>query len=406
MESILRRLNAWGRGSLGTLTRPSGRAPERIILTESADLLPTILNSDLCSRGTLLFSPSPHTSTTVHQTRVVPYHGSLIAPGDEMTLSKGIIVEVQEYAAASEFAIAGPTLARITSENDFRAFLYDADCARQYGAYPPALLHSMVQLCDLCALGSAHSCGGPLRRLLVTTTGEVKTTPFATTLGIIQDGLATLTANWATYQRFPGSGCPVCLSQAVPVTMLDAAHQNRPWLSRYLHALNALRTAAANGLTDLRVSGFGERLIPSLLSDEPAADLTLAAANAPLLLFNADMAFLYDPPSKRQFLLGSSAACLIEILLAHADHDAAADAAIHHLNITPQTARSALTQVTRLLAHSGIRLPTASGLHGTGLTPWLPERNRVAPENGPLGISEAAGPATRILPRIPRPKRG
>lgn len=409
MDGNLRRLNAWGRGSLDTITTPSDVVPERTILTESADLLPSLLDSDLCGHGTLVFSPSPDAPSLAHGTPVVPYDGSLITTGDEMLLGEGLIVEVQEYTAAHELAVVGPALVRITNEIDFHAFLYDADRAKQYGAFPLVLLHPMVQLCDLCVLGGTHACGGPRRRLLVTAAGEVKTTPFGTTLGAVDSGLASLTAAWATRRRLPGSGCPVCLSQAVPLSTLDAAHQRRPWLSRYLHALNALRAAAVNGLTDLSVSGFNQRLIPGLTPIRHAADLALTASDSPLLLFNNHTTVLHDPYSKRQFQLGPFAARLIELLLVHGDHDAAADAAVLHLDVAPYTAHSALAQVTRRLTNSGIHLLAAPGMRAMGAaTSWPPERNRTSIDWDPIEdwLSQAVVPTARMLPRIPRPKSG
>jgi hypothetical protein len=411
MEGILRRLNTWGRGSsFGTLPTPSDIIPERTILAESATLLRGLLDSDLCGHGTLVFCPSLDTPAITHGTIIVPYEGSLTTAGDEMLLDDSLIVEVQEYAAAHELAIFGPTLARMTSESDFYAFLYDADRAQQCGAFPLVLLDPMVQLCDLCVLGGTHTCSGPRRRLYVTVAGEVKTTPLGTTLGTVEDGLASLTATWSAYRRFVGSGCSVCLSQAIPLTTLDAAHQQRPWLSRYLHALNALRAAATNGVTDLDVSGFGQRLIPALDRVSPAADLTFAAAGTPLLLFNSHITILHDPASQRQFQLGPNAARLIELLLVHGNHDAAAEAAIRHLEVAPHTAHTALTQVTRRLTSIGINLLAASRTPRTGVTTSRP------PERLGAGVDHISfedwlsqtpvRETPPIVPRIPRPTSG
>ncbi|MEY9997936.1 hypothetical protein ABIE67_010055 [Streptomyces sp. V4I8] len=408
MEGILRRLNTWGRGSLGALPTPSDIIPERTILTESATLLPDLLDSDLCGHGTLVFCPSLDTPALTHGTIVVPYEGSLVTAGDEILLGQSLIVEVQEYAAAHELAIFGPTLVRMTSESDFHAFLYDADRAQQYGAFPLVLLDPMVQLCDLCVLGGTHACGGPRRRLYVTIAGDVKTTPLGTTLGTVEDCLASLTAGWSAYRRFAGYGCSVCLSETIPLTTVDAAHQQRPWLSRYLHALSALRAAAANGVTDLEVSGFAQRLIPALNRVGPAADLTRTASSTPLLLFNNDIMILHDPASQQQLQLGPNAARIIELLLVHGNHNAAAEAAIRHLKVAPHSAHTAVTQVTHRLTSIGINLLAASRTPGTGAASRPPERlgagvNHVSFEDW---LSRTPVQNTPVVPRIPRPKSG
>jgi len=408
MEGILRRVYAWGRGSLDSITTPSDIVPERTIIAESAELLPSLLDSDLCGPGALILCPSPHAAVLTRGTTVFPYAGSLSAVGDEILLGEGLVVEVQEYAATHELTVIGPTLTRIASENDFRSFIYDADRAKEYGSFPLVLLDPMVQLCDLCVLGGAHLCGGPRRRLLVTLAGEVKTTPFGTTLGGVEDGLSSISASWKFRRRPPGSGCPVCLSQVVPLATVDAAHQQRPWLSRYLHALNALRSAAEAGLTDLDVSGFGGRLIPELTPVRATADFTLAASDSPILLFNSHIALLHDPRSKRQFQLGPSAARLVELMLVYGDHDAAADAAVLHLEVAPYTAHSALTQVTRRLAGNGITLIGSRGMRGSGPTEssWPRDHDAVSSQD-PFNewLSQAVAPS-RLRPRIPRPKSG
>nr|WP_269858691.1 daptide biosynthesis RiPP recognition protein [Streptomyces sp. RPT161] len=287
------------------------------------------------------------------------YEGSFIAPGDEMSVGEDFFVEVQDYAVAPFLAIAGPTLLRVTGENDFEAFLHDADQARERGAFLPALVHPMIQLGDLCALGGAHDCGGPRHRLFVNSLGEVRTAPHGALLGTVRDGLEGLTAVWSSIERAPGSGCPVCLGQAVPTAVLEAAHRQRPWLSRYLHALDALRMAAARGLTELRVSGFAERLVTTGDQDAPAVDLTVAGAEAPLLLFNPETAVLHEPLGNRQFQLSMDAARLVELLMVHGDHGVAAEMATRHLGLGQDAALSAVAQVESHLTGAGVRLPAA-----------------------------------------------
>ncbi|MDX3763110.1 hypothetical protein PV684_49845 [Streptomyces sp. AK02-04a] len=318
----------------------------RTILTESADLLPAIVDSDLCGEGTVVFSPSSENRTDIGETIVAPYTGSLSSPGDEIVVGEVLVVKVQEYALTPHLAVTGPTFARITSKKDFCAFLDHADQAHQHGLFPQALLHPMIRLGDLCALGGSHTCGGPRQRLFIRASGQASTTPHGMPLGAMTDGLASLTTVWSAFRRPPSSGCPVCLSEAVPAPILRIAHRQRPWLSRYLYALEALRTAASLGLTQLKVSGFPHRLTGAQDRYTPAADFTPAGADMPLLLFNSSIAVLHDPRSNQQFQIGEGTARLIELLLIHGDLDSAVSAATHRLGLAPHAARDALAQVT------------------------------------------------------------
>ncbi|MEU2718807.1 daptide biosynthesis RiPP recognition protein [Streptomyces sp. NPDC007205] len=356
MRCILCHLSAWGCGHSRTLTTPDGSPPMRTILAESADLLPAILDSDLCNESTAIFCPSSDTPTGIGETIVAPCTGSLGAPGDEMVVGDVFVVKVQEYILTPYLEIDGPTFARITSEKDFYAFLDHADQAKQHGVFPPALLHPMMRLGDLCALGGAHTCGGPGQRLFVRASGEASTTPQGMPLGFVTDGLASLTSAWSAIRRPPGSGCPGCLTGAVRTPTLRIAHQQRPWLSRYLCTLDALRTAATEGLTNLKVSGFPHRMTAAADQYTQAVDLTLVGAELPVLLFNTAIALIHDPHSNQQFQVGTGTARLLELLMIYGDEDAAIAAATHHLGLAPHAAREALAQVMSGLSDFGMQL--------------------------------------------------
>ncbi len=369
MRCILCHLNSWGCGHSDSLIASPDGIPVRTIVTESADVLPALLDSDLCGEGTVVFSPSRDTPSSVGKTIIAPYTGSLSAPGDEMVVGEICVVKVQEYELTPYLATASPTFVRINNEDDFYTFLEHADHAHQHGAFLPALLHPMVRLADLCALGGAHTCGGPSQRLFVRATGQASTTPWGMPLGSVTDGLASLTATWSAFRRPSGSGCPGCLSQAVPAPLLRIAHQQRPWLSRYLQALDALRTAAERGLSPLKVSGFPHRLTAGADDYLPALDLMPAGAEMPLLLFSADVAVLHDTHSHQQFELGTGTARLIELLMIHGDSDAAVYAATQHLGLERHAAHAALAQVRAGLVGFGIQLSTARGSEDASCPP-------------------------------------
>ncbi|MFD7169520.1 daptide biosynthesis RiPP recognition protein [Streptomyces violascens] len=356
VQDILRHLHAWGRGNFDA----AGTASGRTVLLESANSLAAVLDSGLMDADTMVFAPATGARESLSVGVLVGYEGSLTASGDEMSVDDDFFVEAQDYAVTPFLAVAGPTVVRVTGQADFDAFVHDADRARAQGEFVPALVHPMIQLGDLCALGGAHRCAGPRVRITVDPSGRVRTAPHGVLLGEARDGLDTLAARWSAVERSAGSGCPVCLGEAVPAPVLLAAHRQRPWLSRYLHAVDALRMAAARGLPNLRPSGFARRLTPGCDEQGHAVDLQLAGADAPLVLFDDETAVLHDPVGGRQFRLARQAAQLVELLVVHADQGAAADGAVACLGLDRSQALGALGELERRLASAGVALPSAS----------------------------------------------
>ncbi|MFK0181825.1 daptide biosynthesis RiPP recognition protein [Streptomyces xanthochromogenes] len=359
MQDILRHLHAWGRGDTeGAGSANSGAG--RTVLLDSVDSLETVFVSGLVDDGTMVFAPPGDARESASVGCLVRYEGSLTASGDEMSVGEDFFVEAQDYAVTPFLAVAGPTLVRVSSQVDFDVFLQDADRAREQGDFVPALVHPMIQLGDLCALGGAHGCAGPRGRITVDASGRVRTSPNGMLLGEVRDGLDALDARWSAVERPAGSGCPVCLGGAVQATAMVTAHRERPWLSRYLHAVDAMRMAAARGLPNVRPSGFAHRLTPGCEGHEDAADMRCGAAAAPLVLFDDERAVLHDPVAGRQFRLARQAAQLVELLVVHADHDAAADAATACLGLDRPQALRALGELGRRLADAGMALPSVS----------------------------------------------
>lgn len=360
MQDILRHLYAWGRGNADAAGTVGDDATGRTVLLESAHSLEAVLGSGLIDAGTMVFAPAVEVPENASTGVLVGYEGSLTAAGDEMAIDEDFFIEAQDYAVTPFLAVAGPTLVRVTGQADFDAFVHDADRAREQGEFVPALVHPMIQLGDLCALGGAHRCAGPRGRITVDLSGRVRTAPHGMPLGEVWDGLDTLDARWSAVERTVGSGCPVCLGEAVPAPVLRAAHRQRPWLSRYLHAVDALRMAAARGLPNLRPSGFARRLTPGCDGHGHAADMQLAGADAPLVLFDDEAAVLHEPVGGRQFRLTRQAAQLVELLVVHADQGAAADAAAGCLGLDRSQALGALGELERQLTGAGVALPSAS----------------------------------------------
>ncbi|SFK92348.1 MULTISPECIES: daptide biosynthesis RiPP recognition protein [Amycolatopsis] len=267
---------------------------------------------------------------------VLGYEGGLAEPGDEFLAADTLFVYTQDYLATPFLAVAGPTIVRIGSAADYSGFLEDADLARAKGTFVEQLLHPGVFLADQCALGSAHPCPGTYR-LHVSASGEVRTAPGGRVLGTV------------TSQVPFDAGDEPCLAEVVEPEVLRRERARRPWLSRYLRAVEVLRDLRAAGRHGYTVSGFGHRLTPGLPVelDEPA--------DAPLLLWNDEEHLVCDLVRERVFRVGADAAKLVELLLTGGSPARACELAATHLGLDAATTADALDVLTGKLA--GTALP-------------------------------------------------
>jgi hypothetical protein len=263
------------------------------------------------------------------------FEGGISEPGDELFVGDGLYVYTQDYLSTPFLAVAGPTIVRMTGQEDYLAFLEDADLARSRGEFVEQLLNPSVFLADQCALGSTHLCGAPaLLRLHICASGEVRTSPGGSVLGTVSstvDELETAAVH--------GAG-DVCLNGVVDESVVDASRVGRPWLSRYLRSLDVLRGLRAQGSAGYRVSGFGGRLVGTLPAfDEPV--------DAPLLLWNDSEHLLCDTATGRLFRLGADAARFTELLMVSGSADEALALAREHLHLDGAVAADALGVVAR-----------------------------------------------------------
>ncbi|GLY50316.1 daptide biosynthesis RiPP recognition protein [Lentzea sp. NBRC 102530] len=293
----------------------------RVVFVESAEHADFALGLGDCPED-VVFTPEQ-------------FEGGISEPGDELFAGDGLFVYTQDYLSTPFLAVAGPTIVRMTGQEDHRAFLEDADLARSRGEFVEQLLNPSVFLADQCALGSTHLCGAPaLLRLHIRASGEVCTSPGGSVLGTVESTVDELEA--AAEVR----AGDVCLNGVVDASDVDAARAERPWLSRYLRTLDVLRGLRAQGRAGYRVSGFGGRLVGTLPAlDEPA--------DAPLLLWNDSEHLLCDTATGRLFRLGADAARLTELLLVTGSGDEALVLAREHLDLADAVVADALGVVAR-----------------------------------------------------------
>jgi hypothetical protein len=277
----------------------------------------------------------------------VPYSGSLSFAGDEIVIGDDYFFQTQDYRAGAFLSVVGLTAIRINDEDDYRAFVADADLARAEGAFPPQLLHPYVTLADRCALGDGSPCGGATARLHIAKSGEVRTAPGGRVLGTVAESLRTVLARAdAVGEGTAEGGDDVCLADAVPPHLVRAAVGSRPWLSRYLWAIEAVKQCHLRGMTGVAVSGFGARHVPGLPSE------LVEPPRAPMILWDEQSTVLVTIPHLRAFKLERDAALLAELILAGGSAERAVDLAREHATMSPAVVAGA---VSRLLADFSAR---------------------------------------------------
>ncbi|GAA3800631.1 hypothetical protein GCM10022403_038650 [Streptomyces coacervatus] len=345
MSEIKERLMVW---ATGRDSRPPA-APDgntgtgaqigcRTVVVESADHLAPVLASDIVGPDTTVFAPEGSGDG------VVGCGGSAAESGAEFSLGTDFYLQVQSYGISGYMSVIGPTLVRVADTADLEAYVADADRARQEGVFPDFLASHVTQLADLPALGAAAEGSGPALRLYVAANGALSTSPGGLPLGRAGDGLAAVEAEWNRINDHAGAPCAVSLGAVVPGAVRAAALAQRPWLGRYLVALDALRNLSGRAVTGAAVSGFGGRCAAHLAEVTHPADAT--GAEVPLLLWTDDAAYVHVPADGRMLRLRREAAALVETLLVCGSVDAADGYAD----------REELRDVERAFADTGVAL--------------------------------------------------
>ncbi len=350
MRGTKAHLMSWGTGRVPGNGFAATQNGAETVVVEDAQHLPAVLESDLVGADTTVFVPGE--SSDSDRPNTVRYEGSLREPGLEFSLGSAFYLQIQSYGISEYMSVVGPTLIRISDDADFEAYLHDADRARQEGEFAQFLTNPVTQLADLPGLGAGVDRDGPDLRLNVGPAGELSTSPGGRRLGALGDGLAELRTEWASINAASAQPCAVCLGGTLDENARSAELADRPWLGRYLAALDAIRNVRSRGLLEPKVSGFGDRLDPALRSYQDARDLTDAAA--PLLLWTDETAFVYDIGTGRIFQMDRVTARVTELLLVHGTVEAAAEHAPLEL----------LTRATQMFTQAGVRFGDRTVLAG------------------------------------------
>lgn len=177
------------------------------------------------------------------------YQGDFADPAAELRFSDGTRLAQSRYGLAEFGWLETPTILRITDDDDFSAFLRDADVAKATGRFAAHTIHPRTVIADLAALGGRTERSGPSQRLFVSADGVVSTSPTGAPLGTATDSPAHLVARWHELNAESTRPCTVCLGLAVTERDRVDALAERPWMDRYVRLLGTLRKRSTGSLT-------------------------------------------------------------------------------------------------------------------------------------------------------------
>jgi len=302
-STIKRHLLSWGSGTPAGLERAlTAGGAAATVLVESSEHVAQLRSSGVIGPRTVVFAPDEGHGVTA-------YEGSASEPGQELVLGD-FYLQIQDYATSPYMTILGPTLVRLFGGEDLAALLEDADAAREQGTFPEFATAPAVQLADLTGLGLNPAADGPELRLFVDAAGCISTSTTGVALGSAGATPDELAARWRELNDACKHPDTVCLGAAIDDDERVAALKSRPWLGRYLLALDALRDLHARGATGVRVSGFGGRL-DERIAERPEPD----DEDGPLLLWTGEASYVRAPQGGRTFELTTEAGRLAELLL-------------------------------------------------------------------------------------------
>ncbi|MEO7127021.1 MAG: daptide biosynthesis RiPP recognition protein [Nakamurella sp.] len=237
-----------------------------------------------------------------------------LRPGEELYFGDGLGVRIRNYGVADFESLDVPTAFIISDDDDFSAYLRDADTAWNSGAFAPYVTHQSALIANLACLGGAGDAAGPLNRLYVDDDGIARTSPVGRGLGALEDGLQALHRRWQRGNAVSVWPDTVGLEDVVSDGDRVAAFSERPWIGRYVSALRALRVARATGRVAQQVSGFSARLTPGLpLSEAPDR------VDAPVLARFGAIYRALDPVGRAQIGLDPGQLRALELVLGGAD---------------------------------------------------------------------------------------
>lgn len=352
MLASMTRRESWGRGKELQLSQDQiiagafdqwitgvpGRIPDHTIFLENAEH--ASYANELAGSTSVVFvldGEPGHAS-------FVPVSGLFNVAGEELLVDGTLSLEIQDYVAIPFVNLVGVTIVRMTSQEDWLAFLDDADEARQSGHFVRQLTDVNAVLAERALLNSQQRIDPALARLHIRADGSVLSGPYGSEIGHVGDPLSQLQERWLSLS--PESD----LAAVLETQPLADSIRARPWIGRYLTALDAWKFIPQHERADTKIVGFGATVYGA------APDAALPPANAPFLIDKAGERTLLDIASGRRFKIGTDAAAIIEALLNTGDIHTAGGAVAPFLGVSVASAEEAAGTVAAQFRETGLDL--------------------------------------------------
>ncbi|MFJ4210463.1 daptide biosynthesis RiPP recognition protein [Paenarthrobacter sp. NPDC089675] len=275
---------------------------------------------------------------------IVSLKGSFNDPGGELLVDGTLSVEVQDYVAVPFINLVGVTIVRLTSQDDWQAFFADAEEARRSGHFVRQLTEVNAVLGERGLLAGYGCLDRNLGRIHITADGTVLNGPYGTVIGWAGDTVHDLRLKSVPLR--PESA----VASVTDAAEIRRALNQRPWIPRYLAALDAWKFIKREDRPETRLVGFGLSLYGA------AGTHSLPLPGAPFILEKQGEYRLLDTTAGRLFQLGSDAATIVEAVLNLRDVEAAATVSSAALGISPTAAEEGVRTVVAKFGGLGIHL--------------------------------------------------
>ena len=272
--------------------------------------------------------------------RVIPYDGAFDDVGDVLHVA-GHAVELQHYAAAAYVELLGPTAMRFLDADGWRAFLADADLARESGVFTAPLTDTRLRLADADVLRAPFDVAPP-RALHLHADGRVTAGAQGAAVGGAADVGAVFAAPRPRWTALAGIVDPDELARGL-VT--------RPWLGRFLGAASL---AASLGDDAGEIDGFGWTA-PSA----PAGD-AVVRVDDPFLVRTTGGVLLIDLRTRRRQRLADATVTVVSTLQSSSDSSRAAARLARARRLSLADARRLCAEATDVL---GVRTGLPSSMN-------------------------------------------
>ncbi len=250
-------------GQWATGVRQEPRAGRTMVI-DADEWIPALIAGNLLEDSSRVFHREAGGLPTELRGRAETFAGRLLGGDSDLTFGNGLLVRQGHYGGSEFLSVDGPVMLRGSDDDDFSAFLRDADVAWTAGRFSRAVTSPLTLIADLCGLGGPADSGGPGDRIFVAATGVVSTSPTGRRLGVAGEPWELIQQRWDDLNGASRRPCAVCLAGVLDEQDRADALTERPWLSRYLDAIAVIRTIRAGHLEPSQVSGFGGRLNSTL----------------------------------------------------------------------------------------------------------------------------------------------